>query len=445
MRENLPLVALIGRPNVGKSTLFNRLIKKRVSITHDMAGVTRDSIYSEVRGEERPYILVDTGGLVPDSSDEIEMSIFEQAREAMAGADLILFVVDGRAGLHPQDEQVGQFLRQWGKEVRVVVNKVDGAEQEETMAAEFYAMGFPLSCVSASHGFGMGELRDVIESSLPEAVDECAGVEQPEKGLKIALLGRPNAGKSSTINALLGKKRLMVSAEAGTTRDCVDVSVERGGKTYIFVDTAGVRRKSKVTDSLEYFSVVHSFQAAKQADVVVMVLDVAGGVVGQDKRLLSFLDSEKIPFIVLINKIDLLTKDQLAKAKKELADQFAFCGHVPVLYSSSVSMAGLGGMLPLLEKLWEQCAQRVTTGELNRLVKMVMERHQPPVMGGRRGKIYYMTQAESRPPTFVFFVNDEKLFHGSYVRYLENQLRKVFRMDKTPIRMIFRSSHDKDK
>lgn len=445
MNASLPLVALIGRPNVGKSTLFNRLVKKRVSITHDMAGVTRDSIYSEVRGESRSYVLVDTGGLVPDSSDEIEISIFDQAREAMAGADLILFVVDGRTGLHPQDEQVGQFLRQWGKEVRVVVNKVDGPEQEEALAADFYALGFPMDCVSAAHGFGMGDLRDVIERCLPAADTECEGVAQTPGGLKIALLGRPNAGKSSTINAIAGKKRLMVSAEAGTTRDCVDVSVERGGKTYTFVDTAGVRRKSKVTDSLEYFSVVHSMQAAKKADVVVLVLDVMDGVVGQDKRLLSFLDTEKIPFVILLNKIDLLTKDQLAKAKKELVDEFAFCGHVPVLYSSSVSMAGLGGLLPLVEKLWEQCGQRVTTGELNRLVKMVTERHQPPVTGGRRGKIYYMTQADSRPPTFVFFVNDEKLFHGSYVRYLENQLRKVFRMDKTPIRMIFRSSHDKDK
>lgn len=443
MNQQLPMVALIGRPNVGKSTLFNRLIKRRVSITHDMAGVTRDSIFSEVRGETRSYMLIDTGGLVPDSSDEIEISIFEQAREAMAGADLILFIVDGRAGLHPQDEQVGQFLRQSGKEVRVIVNKVDGPEQEETLGADFYALGFPLHCVSAAHGFGMGDLREMIETVLPR--EDVVEERESRGGLRIALLGRPNAGKSSTINALLGKKRLMVSAEAGTTRDCVDVTVERGDKTYIFVDTAGVRRKSKVTDSLEYFSVVHSMQAAKQADVVVLVLDIMDGVVGQDKRLLSFLDTEKVPFVIVVNKIDLLTKDQLVKAKKDLVDQFAFCGHVPVLYTSSVSMAGLGGLLPLIEKLWEQCGQRVTTGELNRLVKMVTERHQPPVMGGRRGKIYYMTQADSRPPTFVFFVNDEKLFHGSYVRYLENQLRKVFRMDKTPIRMVFRSSHDNDK
>lgn len=443
MNQQLPMVALLGRPNVGKSTLFNRLIKRRVSITHDMAGVTRDSIFSEVRGETRTYMLIDTGGLVPDSSDEIEISIFEQAREAMAGADLILFIVDGRTGLHPQDEQVGQYLRQSGKEVRVLVNKVDGPEQEETLAADFYALGFPLHCVSAAHGFGMGDLREMIETALPTAEDDER--EQAQGGLKVALLGRPNAGKSSTINALLGKKRLMVSAEAGTTRDCVNVTVQRGGKTYTFVDTAGVRRKSKVIDSLEYFSVVHAMQAAKQADVVVLVLDIMDGVVGQDKRLLSFLDTEKVPFVIVVNKIDLLTKDQLAKAKKDLVDQFAFCAHVPVLYSSSVSMAGLGGLLPLVEKLWEQCGQRVTTGELNRLVKMVTERHQPPVMGGRRGKIYYMTQADSRPPTFVFFVNDEKLFHGSYVRYLENQLRKVFRMDKTPIRMVFRSSHDNEK
>lgn len=445
MNQFLPMVALIGRPNVGKSTLFNRLIKRRVSITHDMAGVTRDSIFSEVRGETRSYMLVDTGGLVPDSSDEIEISIFEQAREAMAGADLILFIVDGRTGLHPQDEQVGQYLRQSGKEVRVIVNKVDGPEQEETMAADFYGLGFPLDCVSASHGFGMGDLREMIEEVLPRAQAQEIQAGPAQGGLKIALLGRPNAGKSSTVNALLGKKRVMVSAEAGTTRDCVDVTVQRGGKTYTIVDTAGVRRKSKVTDSLEYFSVVHSMQAAKQADVVVLVLDIMDGVVGQDKRLLSFLDTEKIPFVIVVNKIDLLTKDQLAKTKKDLVDEFAFCAHVPVLYSSSVSMAGLGGLLPLVEKLWEQCGQRVTTGELNRLVKMVTERHQPPVMGGRRGKIYYMTQADSRPPTFVFFVNDAKLFHGSYVRYLENQLRKVFRMDKTPIRMVFRSSHDNEK
>lgn len=443
MNELLPLVALIGRPNVGKSTLFNRLIKKRVSITHDMPGVTRDSIVAEVRGEDRPYTLVDTGGIIPNSSDAIEMDIYEQAREAMDNADLILFVVDGRDGLHPQDEQVAQYLRQSGRQVRVVVNKVDGAEQEEMLSAEFFALGFPMSCVSASHGFGMGELREFIEAALPEAgTGEFAAA---EGGLKIALLGRPNAGKSSMINALLGKKRLIVSDEAGTTRDCVDVVVERGGKVYTFVDTAGVRRKSKVTDSLEYFSVVRSFQAARRADVVVLVLDVAAGVVGQDKRLLSFLDAEKIPFVIVVNKIDLLTKDQLVQAKAAMADEFSFCAHVPVLYSSSISMAGLGGLLPLIEKLWAQCGQRVTTGELNRLVKLVMERHQPPVMGGRRGKIYYMTQAESKPPTFVFFVNDDKLFHGSYVRYLENQLRKVFRLDKTPIRMVFRSSHDKDK
>lgn len=443
MNELLPLVALIGRPNVGKSTLFNRLIKKRVSITHDMPGVTRDSIFAEVRGEERPYTLVDTGGIIPNSSDEIEMDIFEQAREAMDNADLILFVVDGRDGLHPQDEQVGQYLRQSGRRIRVVVNKIDGPEQEDARSAEFFALGFPMNCVSASHGFGMGELRDIIEASLPEERSgECA---MAAGGLKVALLGRPNAGKSSMINSLLGKKRLIVSPEAGTTRDCVDVAVERGGKVYTFVDTAGVRRKSKVTDSLEYFSVVRSLQAAKRADVVVLVLDVAAGAVGQDKRLLSFLDTEKIPFVIVVNKIDLLTKDQLTQARKDLVDEFSFCAHVPVLYSSSISMAGLGGLLPLVEKLWAQCGQRVTTGELNRLVKLVTERHQPPVMGGRRGKIYYMTQAESKPPTFVFFVNDDKLFHGSYVRYLENQLRKVFRLDKTPIRMVFRSSHNKDK
>lgn len=442
MNLHLPIVALIGRPNVGKSTLFNRLAKKRVSITHDMPGVTRDSILVEIRGETKPYALVDTGGIIPDSTDAIELDIFEQAREAMASADVILFVVDGRVGLHPQDEHVAQFLRQSGKPVHLVINKVDGPEQEDTLAAEFYALGFPLLCVSAEHGFGMRELRHCIEEELP-VPDQCA-TEIQEPGLKIALLGRPNAGKSSTINALLGSKRLIVSPEAGTTRDCVDVVITRGKNRYVFVDTAGVRRKSKVTDSLEYFSVVHALHAAKSADVVILVLDVTTGVVGQDKRLLSFLDEEKIPFIILVNKTDLLSKEDVQAAKKGLTEQVAFCGHVPVLFSSTVSMAGLGGLLPLVEKLWAQCAQRVSTGELNRLVRLITERHQPPVVGGRRGKIYYMTQADSKPPTFVFFVNDDKLFQGSYIRYLENQLRKVFGMDKTPIRMVFRSSHKND-
>lgn len=456
MTKYLPLVALIGRPNVGKSTLFNRLVKKRVAITHDQPGVTRDSIFYDVSGMDRPYTLIDTGGIVPDSDDEMELGIFEQAREAMLEADLILFVVDGRDGLHPQDEVLARYLRQSGRKTRLVVNKVDGAEQQETLAADFFSLGFPMDCVSAAHGFGVDGLRESIEAALPasedmdddcppEEVEEEAGdaPQKKKRALRVALLGRPNAGKSSTINALLGRTRLLVSAEAGTTRDCVNVRVERGERAYIFVDTAGVRRKSKVTESLEYFSVVRAMQAARQADVVILALDAASGVVSQDKRLLSFLDAEKVPFIILLNKIDLFTKAQLAEAKKNLVQEFAFCAHVPVVFASTVTKAGLGGLLPLVDKLWEQCGRRVTTGELNRLVKFVMERHQPPVVSGRRGKIYYMTQAEAKPPTFVFFVNDEKLFGGSYVRYLENQLRKVFALDKTPIRMVFRSSHQK--
>lgn len=447
--NTLPLVALVGRPNVGKSTLFNRLIKKRVSITHDLPGVTRDSIFHEVQGDRLSYMLVDTGGIVPQSSDELELDIFEQVREAMGSADLILFVVDGRDGLHPQDEQVAQFLRQSGQKVLLVINKIDGPEQEEILSSEFFALGFAMQAVSAAHGFGIYSLRDAIEEALPEqALPEAlpkegvSAEDGVQAGRKIAFLGRPNAGKSSIINALVGKKRLIVSPQAGTTRDSVDVNIVQGGKTYTLVDTAGVRRKPKVTESLEYFSVVRAFQAAKRADVVVLVLDIVGGVVSQDKRLLAFLDTEKIPFIIVMNKIDLLTKDQLARARQEVVHDFAFCAHVPILYSSSITRAGLGGLIPLIEKLWQQCQVRIGTGELNRLVKLVMERHQPPVVKGRRGKIYYMTQAAAQPPTFVFFVNDEKLFAGTYVRYLENQLRKVFRLDKVPLRMVFRSSHN---
>ena len=443
MKQHLPLVALVGRPNVGKSTLFNRLIKRRVSITHDMAGVTRDSIYSEVRGDTRSYALVDTGGLVPGSSDEIEMNIVDQAREAMAGADLILFVVDGRTGLHPQDDQVGRFLRQSGKEVRVVVNKVDGPDLEERMAADFYALGFPLDCVSSSHGYGMGDLRDMIERSLPpiETPDEAAGLSQG--GLKIALLGRPNAGKSSLVNAVLRQNRLMVSDMPGTTRDAVDVTFEAGGKLYTFVDTAGVRRRANIEDSLERFTVSRALSSSKRADVTLLVLDGQEGLSRQDKRLISFLDGEKTPFCVLVNKIDLIPKNDLPALRKHFQDALVQCPHVPILYTSTVTRAGLGGLLPLVERLKKECALRVGTGQLNRAMREAIERHQPPMVQRRRAKFYYLTQADEPVPTFIFFVNNPELIKQAYIRYLENSLRKIFTIRMAPLNVVFRSSHER--
>ncbi|ACV67801.1 ribosome biogenesis GTPase Der [Desulfohalobium retbaense] len=438
----LPTVALIGRRNVGKSTLFNRLIRKQKALTHDRPGVTRDRLYAEVPHGEPPFALVDTGGLVLDESDGVEADVFEQAREAMEGAQLILFVVDGRQGVSTIDEQLAAFLRQTDKPVRLVINKVDGAELEDTLSAEFYALGFPLSAVSAAHGYGTLTLQEEIEETLQGlgAVPVEEGEQEDDITLRLALLGRPNVGKSSLINALVGEKRLVVSPEAGTTTDIVDVLFEKKGKRYIFLDSAGVRRRSKIDDSLERFSVLRALRNSKRAQVTVLCLDALQGVVGQDKKLLSFLDREKIPFIVAVNKVDLVPSDRLGQLKKYFENELRFLSHVPRIYTSAVSKAGLGGLLPLTEKLWSECTTRIGTGQLNRGLEDMIGRHQPPVVKHRRAKFYYLTQTGTTPPTFVFFVNDKNLVKPSYARYLEKQLRKRFQLRMTPIQLYFRTS-----
>lgn len=437
--KRLPLVALVGRPNVGKSTLFNRLVGERVSITHDEPGVTRDSIWREVRWEEAASILVDTGGILMDTDDPLVQDVFAQAREAMMEADVVILVTDSRDGLHPHDEAVANFLRQSGKPVLVVANKVDSPEREAVGCAEFHALGFAVVGVSAAHGHGMHALREAVEEMLPKVEP---WEDEAVPGLRLAVVGRPNVGKSSLVNALVGHKRLIVSPRAGTTRDAVDVELGRDGKRYVFVDTAGIRRKSRVQESLEYFSVLRSMQAAKNADVTLMVVDAAFGVVAQDKRLAAFLEQEKVPFVVVGNKIDLLARGEGQRTRQAVQEAFSFLGHAPLIFASTVTKAGLGGLLPLAEQVHAQSQMRVPTGELNRFVRFATERQQPPVVGGRRGKIYYMTQAKGVPPTFVFFVNDPTVFRHSYMRYLENQLRKAFGLDKAPVRLVLRSSHD---
>lgn len=436
----LPLVALIGRTNVGKSTLFNRLIRANKALTHDQPGVTRDRLYGEVRYSDRPFALVDTGGLVLESSQGFDEDIMSQAMEALEAAQLICFVVDGQLGLTPLDEQLADFLRRSGKPILLVVNKVDGPEQEAMRTADFHGMGLPLTPVSAEHKFGLRTLIERIEELLPENGTE---EEIPVEGLRLALLGRPNVGKSSIINALSGEQRLIVSPVAGTTRDSVDVVLVRGGRQYVFLDTAGVRRKSQVVDTLERFSILRSLKSSKQSQVTVLVLDAPEGVVGQDKRLISFLDKEKVPLIIAVNKIDLLAAQQLRQLKVFLGEQLRFCDHVPVVYTSTVTRAGLGGILPLAEKLWQECQTRVSTGKLNRAVREVTSRQQPPVVNRRRAKFYYLTQVRTAPPTFVFFVNDPELIRESYAKYLEKQLRKLFGLRMAPVQLVFRPSHQK--
>jgi GTP-binding protein len=443
-----PIIALIGRPNVGKSTLFNRLLRRSRAIVHDRPGVTRDRIYGEAHEGETRYTLIDTGGMVPGAEPQgpgLERPIFEQAREAVAEAQALLVVVDGREGLTPLDEEAVAVARQSNKPALLVVNKVDGAEQEALALAEFHALGLELAPVSGAHGYGLDALRarvaEMARAAEPEAAPESE--EGPERGLRLALLGRPNAGKSSLVNAILRKNRLMVSDQPGTTRDAVDVTFEAGKRLYTFVDTAGVRRRANIEDSLERFTVSRALSSSKRADVTLLVLDGQEGLSRQDKRLINFLDQEKTPFCVLVNKIDLIAKDDLPALRRHFQDALALCPHVPILYTSTVTRAGLGGLLPLVEKIKKECALRVGTGQLNRAMREVMERHQPPMVQRRRAKFYYLTQADEPVPTFVFFVNNPELIKQAYVRYLENSLRKVFGIRMAPLNVVFRGSHGK--
>jgi GTPase len=433
------IVAIVGRPNVGKSTLFNRILRKNRAITHDRPGVTRDRIYAKARWDDASFDLVDTGGMIIGEQDSLAGAIFDQAREAVEEAGLILMVVDGREGLTALDESLAAYLRQYNKSVLLAVNKVDGPEQEPLLTVDFHTLGFPMVAVSAAHGHNISALVEEIVSRLPEQEE----TPQEEGGLRLALIGRPNVGKSSMINELLGEKRLIVSPEAGTTRDSVDVAVKRGEKRYVFLDTAGLRRRTKITDSLERFSVLRSLKSSRRADVTILVLDALEGLVAQDKKLLAFLDKEKVALLVAVNKVDLVPRREMEELKGVVREEMRIMPHVPVAYTSAVSKAGLGGLLPLAEKVWAQYQVRVGTGRLNKTLQEAMERHQPPMVKKRRAKFYYMTQPETEPPTFVLFVNDPALIKPSYARYLENQLRKSFGLSMAPIQLYFRSSHEK--
>lgn len=485
----LPKVILMGRPNVGKSTLFNRLIRSKRAITHDRPGVTRDRMEGTVqsRGED-PFILVDTGGVTMDGHESavegprglrgFEEDILRQAKEAVTEGAVICLVVDGRDGLTPFDEHLAAHLRKAGKPVLVAVNKVDGLEREDMMLAEFHALGFPLLAVSAEHGHNIRGLEEELRALLParaeaeehggegegenvaapgteggeaEELAEAGSPAETEDGealpaggpLRLCLLGRPNAGKSSLVNAFLGKERMIVSDEAGTTRDSVDVPMERKGRTYMFVDTAGVRRRSRITDTVERFSVNSSIKSTTKAHVTMLVIDATGGLTSQDKRLVELLDERKTPFLIVLNKMDLVPVKARAALKKQFAEELSFCSHVPVMPASARRGEGLAALLSMAERIHEECSVRVPTGQLNRAMDEVLTKHQAPVVRRVRPKFFYLTQAESQPPTFVFFVNDADRVAESYARYLEKALRRLFGIAHAPMRVHLRSSHGK--
>lgn len=451
--DKLPLIVLAGRPNVGKSTLFNRLIKSNRAITHDMPGVTRDRMEGTVRRKSiPPYRIMDTGGITLDAESRpsagpegirgFEADILAQTDAALKEARAVAFVVDGMDGLLPLDEHLAAHIRKTGLPCLCVVNKVDGLEKEDERLAEFHALGFPLLAVSAEHGHNITALaEDLATLAWPEGGWEG---ELPEKpALRLAMLGRPNAGKSSLVNALSGEDRLIVSDVAGTTRDSVDVRFEKNGQLYEFVDTAGIRKKAKISDELERFSVNSSLKTTTKADVTLLVLDAEEGIGQQDKKLMNLLATRKTPFFILANKCDLVPSDKLGRLKKTILESLSFFSHVPVVMVSAKTGLNLNKILPVARAIHAECAIRIGTGQLNRAAEDVLGKHQPPLVKGRRAKFFYLTQAEASPPTFVFFVNDAERVPESYARYLEKSLRRIFGIQSAPMRLHFRSSHKK--
>lgn len=435
-----PIVAIVGRPNVGKSTLFNRLAKRRKAITHDRPGVTRDRLEAPADLDGRLVTLIDTGGMDFDAPEGLDRQIVVQAEIALTMADVVLFLVDGRAGRTALDDEMAERLRRVGKPVIVAVNKVDGEERIAPLTADFHSWGLPLLPVSAAHGHGMGDLTEALAEALPEREETQPGT-PVETGLRLAVLGRPNAGKSSLVNALLGEDRVIVSDVAGTTRDAVDTELIRNGRRYVFVDTAGVRKRTRITDDLERDSVGKALGSAKRANVAVVVIDATGGVGVQDKRLISYLDKERTPFLIAVNKIDLIAQKDMVELRKDIAAELRMCSHVPVLYIAAAKGKGVAKILPMAEAVWKECQIRVGTGALNRAMREVLDKHQPPLVNGRRAKFYYLTQASEAPPTFVFFVSDTERVRDSYVKYLENGLRKLFGITMAPVKVVCRDSH----
>ena len=433
-----PLVAVVGRPNVGKSTLFNKLVGKRVSIVEDVEGVTRDRLYCDTDWCGKAFTLIDTGGLDVRSDDEMLSHIREQAKVAVDIADCILFVVDGRAGVTSNDREVASFLRRSGKPIVLAVNKLDNNEVDKTYYFYELGIGEPFA-VSAVQGKGLGDLLDAVTEHLPEFDGE-----GEDDVLDIAIVGKPNAGKSSLTNKILGYDRVIVSNIAGTTRDAIDTPFERDGVRYNLIDTAGIRKKSSVDRGVEQYSVLRALAAVRRADVVFVVIDSADGVTEQDVKICGYVHEQGKPSVIVMNKWDAVEKDTHTSAimTKQLAAQLKFMDYFVAVYVSAMTGQRVEKLLAEARNVYEQASRRVTTSVLNDVVRDAILAVEPPSDNGRRLKVLYATQSDVCPPTFVFFVNDEKLVHFSYRRYLENSLRKAFEFRGTPIRLVFRNRRD---
>ena len=432
-----PLVAIVGRPNVGKSTLFNRLVGRRVAIVEDTPGVTRDRIYQDAEWLSYAFTLIDTGGIEAVGEDVISAQMRRQAELAIETADVIVFLVDGREGLTSADEDVADLLRRSKKPVVLGVNKVD-AQKFEDAAYEFYALGLgePLA-ISAAQGLGLGDLLDEVVRDFPRDLEQ-----QEDERVNIAVVGKPNVGKSSLVNALLGEERSIVSHIPGTTRDSVDTPFSHDGKDYTLVDTAGIRRKRSVEDeTIERYSVIRSLAAVRRADVVLIVCDASEGLSEQDVRIAGYAHEEGKASVLIVNKWDLIEKDTntMNRFKKDLAADLAFMNYVPMLFISAKNGQRVNKVLETVDAVFAQSRRRVPTGQLNDIVGEAVTMNEPPSDKGRVLKIYFATQVSVQPPTFVIFVNNAEIVHFSYQRYLENYFRKSFGFEGTPIRLIFRN------
>ena len=439
----LPTVAVVGRPNVGKSTFTNRLVGRREAIVHDEPGVTRDRQYLKSDWNGRDFIVIDTGGIVPgEREDEILKSIRKQAEAAVEEADIILLMVDAKQGITPADEEIAQYLRSANKPIFIVANKVDNVQMEAN-AAEFYELGLGQPHgVSSVHGLGVGDLLDEIVNTFPPA-----DAEGPGEELKVAIVGRPNVGKSSITNRLLGEERMIVSDIAGTTRDAIDSLLTIGEKRYLLVDTAGIRKRAKVDYGVEAFSVVRSLKAIERADVVVMVIDATAGVTEQDQRIAGMADDAGKPTVLVVNKWDLVPKDTytMESFKKVLRDKLHHIDYAPMIFTSALTGQRIEKVLQAAEAAAQESQRRITTGLLNQVITEAIALNSPPTDKGRAMKIYYSTQVRVGPPTFVLFVNEPSLVSQSYTRYLRNKLREAFGFEGTPIRVLFRERREKDK
>lgn len=432
-----PVVAIVGRPNVGKSTLFNKLVGARLSIVDDKPGVTRDRIYGDCEWLGRRFLLVDTGGIEPRADDVILSQMRAQANIAIATADVIVLVTDLRSGVVATDQDVANMLQKSGKPVILCVNKCDSVGAPDPEFYEFYnlGMGDPIA-VSAVHGHGTGDLLDAVIAYFPSESEE----EEEDDTIKVAVIGKPNVGKSSLINRISGQERAIVSDIAGTTRDATDTRIENQYGKFTFIDTAGIRRKSKVTDAIEKYSIIRARTAVERANVCVIMIDATEGFTEQDSKVAGIALDQGKGCIVVVNKWDAVEKDgnSMREYKEKLAVDFAFMKFAPFVFISAKTGQRVDRLFEQIAYVYAQSTMRISTGKLNEILGAATARVQPPTDKGKRLKIYYMTQASVCPPTFVFFVNNAQLFHFSYQRYLENQIREVFGLEGTPVRFIIR-------